>query len=351
MSSPSKRDLGQYFTEDPVWLRPHLKAHLDALKSTYASCLDPFAGDGHLLALAEEAGFQVHGYDIDATHCQRRDWGKPHDSIRRVPQHENTFVLTNPPYMAKNSAKRMKSSMVDYFRPGSVPGIGEKQLNVLDDLFKLAIERTIAVYGDSIWIVPESGIQDLERLPHWKNNLHSLTILESNPFKDTEHPVCVMVFSSSNPAQEVWKNDTLLGTYDQLREVHLEALNAPRAAISMQFNAPQGNLGYRAVDGTKGDDSMRVKFCRADELGYDRKGIKVSSRHMTYIDVPLSGQDLDRTIEEANAIIEAYRAATHDVFLTAFMGNTKRGQRRRRLDYKLARRMFNAAFLTRKDRQ
>jgi hypothetical protein len=33
------------------------------------------------------------------------------------------------------------------------------------------------------------------------------------------------------------------------------------------------------------------------------------------------------------------------------MGNTKRGQRRRRLDYKLARHMFNAAFLTRKDRQ
>ena len=36
--------------------------------------------------------------------------------------------------------------------------------------------------------------------------------------------------------------------------------------------------------------------------------------------------------------------STHDVFLTAFMGNNKRGARRRRLDYKLARVMFNKAY-------
>jgi hypothetical protein len=32
------------------------------------------------------------------------------------------------------------------------------------------------------------------------------------------------------------------------------------------------------------------------------------------------------------------------VFLTAFMGNTKTGERRRRLDYKLARKIFNKAY-------
>ena len=55
---------------------------------------------------------------------------------------------------------------------------------------------------------------------------------------------------------------------------------------------------------------------------------------------------LTSVIEESNRRIEAYRKATHDVFLTAFMGNTKNGLRRRRLDYHLARRIFNAAFLS-----
>ena len=49
------------------------------------------------------------------------------------------------------------------------------------------------------------------------------------------------------------------------------------------------------------------------------------------------------TIEYANSIINKYRESTHDVFLTAFMGNTKVGERRRRLDYRLARVIFNRA--------
>jgi hypothetical protein len=346
MSLPNKRDLGQYFTQDAVWLRPHIKAHLQALRSTYTRCIDPFAGDGHLLTLAKEMGFQIHGHDLDPGRCSANGWGEPTDSIRQVRRYEGSFVLTNPPYLAKNSAKRINSPMGDYFVPGYVPSLSAERLNVLDDLFKLAVDRTIEVYDDSVWIVPESGIQDLDRLSHWKAMLHSITILEENPFLDTEHPVCVMVFSRSNPLQQVWKNDTLLGTYDALRRPHLQALSAPSKAVQMTFNDSNGTLGYRAVDGTKEDDSMRIKFCRGDELGYDRKRIKVSSRHLTYISTTVPETMLNRVIEEANRRIEAYRAATHDVFLTAFMGNTKNGHRRRRLDYHLSRRIFNASFLS-----
>ena len=344
MSQKNKRDLGQFFTRDSVWLRPHVQQHIQALRGDYGACVDPFAGDGHLLNLAQEFGFETHGHDIDEHICLSKGWGKPNDSIRNVVHHEKAFVLTNPPYLAKNSAKRMKSPMVEYFQPDNVPLPSTSRLNVLDDLFKLAIEQTLAQYDDSIWIVPESGIQDLEQLPHWKQRLHSVTILEDNPFNDTEHPVCVMIFSASNPLNEVWKNDTFLGFYNDLRRFHQQAVNGPAHVTPMKFNVAEGNLGYRAVDGTKGDGSMRIKFCRGDELGYARTNIKVSSRHLTYIETELEGALLDKAIVEANHLIDVYRKTTHDVFLTAFMGNTKTGKRRRRLDYKLARRIFNQAF-------
>ena len=112
----------------------------------------------------------------------------------------------------------------------------------------------------------------------------------------------------------------------------------------MKFNSPEGRLGFRAVDGTREDGSMRIKFCRGDELGYPRENIKVSSRHLTYIDIEIDGEVLDATIAEANKTIDEYREATDDVFLTAFMGNTKSGERRRRLHYKLARIIFNKAY-------
>ena len=345
MSTTAKRDLGQFFTRDVVWMRPHIKRHLSTLRQRYSVCVDPFAGDGHLLRAASQFGFAPVGHDVDPSMCGSNGWGAANDSIRNVPVHDRAFVLTNPPYLAKNSAKRLGSTTVDYFQQEPTSLVDPSRAGVLDDLFKIAIERTIAHYDDSVWIVPESVIQDLNRLPHWRQRLHSVTILEENPFIDTEHPVCVLIFTTSNPEGLVWKNDACLGLYEDLWAIHQQTLSSPGDALHVRFNAPDGTMGYRAVDGTKSDGSMRIGFCLGSELGYDRRKIKVSSRHMTYIETPLSPSDLERVVLEANRQIENYRSATADVFLTAFMGNTKSGVRRRRLDYKLARKFLNSSYL------
>jgi len=344
MAVESKRELGQYFTKDEIWLRPHIKKHIVSLQKKYSHCVDPFAGDGHLLDVAASFDYKTIGYDIDEDICKKNGWGDPNDSLKTVKRHDNAFVLTNPPYLAKNSAKRMKSEMVSYFEPGAIPGIDIGMLGILDDMFKFAIEKVLQTYSESIWIVPESGIQDLDDLKHWMKNLHSVTILEENPFDDTEHPVCVMIFSRSNPKQEIWKNNELLGKYVDIKSIHDSFAKGPSRSTPMKFNTPEGKLGFRAVDGTREDGSMRIKFCRGEELDYPRENIKVSSRHLTYIDIEIEGKVLDATIAEANRTINEYREATHDVFLTAFMGNTKTGERRRRLDYKLARIIFNRAY-------
>ena len=343
MVAEKKRELGQFFTRDSIWLRPHIKSHILSLSKKYKSAFDPFAGDGHLLKVSESFGFDSLGCDIDSFISQRNDWQK-NDSITNVIKHKDTFVLTNPPYLAKNSARKMKSEMIKYFERGYVKGIVDSEFSILDDLFKIAIAKTINAYKDSIWIVPESGIQDIEKLPLWKKYLHSVTILEENPFTDTEHPVCVMIFSQDNPKQEIWKNNKKLGKWSELMNTHRMFKKGSAKLVKMKFNDPNGNLGFRAVDGTKEDGSMRIRFCLGDDLNYPRESIKISSRHLTYISVNLKESELLETIKIANSIIDKYRKSTHDVFLTAFMGNTKERERRRRLDYKLARVIFNRAY-------
>ena len=65
--------------------------------------------------------------------------------------------------------------MIKYFSRDLLNKQSDSEYKILDDLFKIAITKGIDTYKDSIWIVPESGIQDLENLPQWKNNLHSVT--------------------------------------------------------------------------------------------------------------------------------------------------------------------------------
>ena len=137
MSENSKRDLGQFFTRHSVWLRPHIRSHIASLSADYDVCVDPFAGGGHLLELAREIGFGIRGHDIDGKICQSQQWGAANDSIRNVIHHEHAFVLTNPPYLAKNSAKRMNSPMVKYFQPGFINLPDIARLNVLDDMLSL----------------------------------------------------------------------------------------------------------------------------------------------------------------------------------------------------------------------
>ena len=106
------------------------------------------------------------------------------------------------------------------------------------------------------------------------------------------------------------------------------------------FNDPKGNIGLKAVDGTKVDD--RIRFIPGDDFDYPRSSIKVSSRLMTYLSIPELETEGSISVfcSEANQILEKYRSKSTDIILSGFKSNNKEGRRRRRLDYRLARKVI-----------
>ena len=62
---------------------------------------------------------------------------------------------------------------------------------------------------------------------------------------------------------------------------------------------------------------------------------------MTYLDIPElnSGDDIAAFCTRANAILDSYRERSKDILLSGFKGNNKEGKRRRRLDYRLGRKI------------
>jgi hypothetical protein len=136
----------------------------------------------------------------------------------------------------------------------------------------------------------------------------------------------------------VYNGDERIGS---LKEIFDLRNGRARSGIQIVFNDPSGRIGLRAVDSH--DGIKRIEFIYGD-FEYRRDRIKVSSRLLTYLDVPqLSDTQIQELVVRANEHLEFLREKSSDLILAPFKGNDKKGNRRRRLDYALARQIINLA--------
>ena len=111
----------------------------------------------------------------------------------------------------------------------------------------------------------------------------------------------------------------------------------------MRFNDKNGWLAVRCVDSTDPNDMLRFGFKK--DIDYDwEKGIKVSSRLFTLIDIEVSTEKRKRFIMQCNKLLKDIRIKSHDLILSPFKGNMKNGVRRRRLDFYTCRAIIEKAY-------
>lgn len=309
--SNNKRELGQFFTKKDTWLLPQIKEFIKSIPSK--TCLDPFAGAGHLLnVMKDNFNYEISGLDIDSS----LNW-PINNSLLSIPK-TNGLIITNPPWLAKNVAKRRKLNAYEYFED-----------NKFEDLYQLGLSRCLESADFVIAIIPETFL--LSGL--FTNRLHSISILENNPFDDTTTPSCIACFIKSPENCRIYKENQFIMLLSELNTI-LNNIKQKRG-YKIKFNDPKGNIGLRAED--SGGDK-RCAFYLPKDFDYPRSKIKVSSRHMTYLTVSLPKKIKKSVfVEEANRKLEEIRTLTQDIIMSPFMSNDKNGVRRRRLDFALAR--------------
>lgn len=318
-----KIKLGQFFTKGAGWLQPQICDFI--LKSKCDVVYDPFAGAGDLFQAVQQFGFQKKmGLDIDPT----LGW-EQNDSLLHIPPEPGAIIITNPPYLAKQSATRKKIDMSHYFDDSGY-----------DDLYLIALDKMIQAQKYVVAIIPESFLNS-----HFKRKdlLSSVTVLEDNPFEDTENPVCVACFDGVPKSPQkilIYKNGEFVNTLSEIQKIRIQ----PQHDVSIVFNDKSGWLGLRAIDST--DDKNWIHFDFKDAISYDwDNNIKITSRHMSLINVNIPHDLRPNFINAANQILNDIRHQSHDILLTPFKGNTKSGIRRRRLDFRLARAVLEQAYL------
>ncbi len=324
-----KKDLGQYNTKLDVWLKPQVEAFIRM--SSCKKGLDPFAGEGDLIKMMYNLNLKtVRGLDIDPN----LNW-KINDSLVDIPYYEDTIVVTNPPYYALVSASRKKSPCLKYFEG-----------NNFADLYQIAIGNVLTKYDKAVFIIPETYF--LTDAMFFKESVFNITVLEDNPFYDTDCPVCVVCFLRGNlfipNIYSIYKNNEFL--FDNIKLEKILRQYMPKIErLKITFNDPNGNIGLRGVDGVKPDE--KIKFCLPEELDYDFDKIKVSSRAITLLNVK-GDFDTENLIYKANKCLTNLREETKDIIFAPFKGNNKAGERRRRLDFGWARKILNKTLTNQK---
>lgn len=318
---------GVHYTEDDCWLTPAVNDFLVRVCAAYGltSVLDPFAGDGHMLRAIHKRFplLRLGGMDLVAD-----KWPK-NDSLERIRAPDHSFICTNPPYLAKYSARRKGvDRLVSKYFEGSP----------YDDLYLVALGRMLETGRPTVAIVPETFISS----GHFREDLRVITILEKyKPFGTTETPVCVACFDPCGAPSpvEIFRDDAYLGRLSDLTDLSMLSVTP----ATMKFNAVNGVLALKAVDGTQPSD--RIRFMPASDFAYCDSMIKGSSRLMTKIEL---AQNFDEgavaaLAKRCNDLLEEIRFRSRDVVLSPFKGNNKAGTRRRRLDYRLARLIISYA--------
>ena len=320
-----KRILGQFFTRDELWLKPQVVDFIN--KSATSIAYDPFAGAGDLLkAVKEKCGFlKTVGLDIDNS----LDW-QYNDSLLDIPHLEDAIIITNPPYISNYSAARkgILSDLSKYFKTSNYT-----------DIYMIALDKMILAQKNIVAIIPETFINSNYAQ---KNLLESITILEENPFEDTETPVIVACFdgiAKDFSEIKVYKNKNFINSLGKIESLRLK----PHFKSFIAFNDPGGWLAVRCVDTTS--PKNMIKFDLKENIKYDwEHRIKVSSRLLTLINVDIPRDERLLFIKKCNKILEDMRQETSDVILSPFKGNMKDGRRRRRLDFRTCRAIIERAY-------
>lgn len=323
-----KVSTGSFYTTQANWLTEPVRDFLvKALKRSEGQVLDPFAGDGHLLAAIKNDKklgrlvIKTHGFDIQG------DTWPTNDSLLNIPNPKSAVIVTNPPYLANHSAKRkgVDSLVKRYFEKSGQ-----------DNLFKAALMNSLDVADYVVAIVPETFL--LSSFP--KHRLELAVVIQNQLFGDTDAPALVACFGKDEQAiARIYVDNQPIKSLQEILSLRNPVSNS---RLKIVFNSPAGRIGLRAVDGSDGQSP--IAFMLAKDFGYPKESVVHSSRLMTYLEVPsVMDSDIPRLVDSANKSLNRIRKASGDLALAPFKGNDKNGVRRRRLDYALARKILNHA--------
>ncbi len=179
-----KKKLGKFYTENYNYIfQDFVLPELTSL-----SFIEPFVGKGHLIKFllnyynCSQNNLNIEFYDLENHYPNV----KIQDTLLKPPDYKNKYVITNPPFLARN-----KSDKKDIY-----------EMYGNDDLYKCFIKSM--TYGDALGgciIVPINFLSsirksdiELRQIFLMKYKIKKINLFEEKVFEDTDYNVIAIQF-------------------------------------------------------------------------------------------------------------------------------------------------------------
>lgn len=313
-----KTALGQFFTTNYKYILQNFY-----IPENVKHIVEPFAGNCDLLSFIENKDeYTIECYDID----RKKDNVIQRDTLLDPPNYDDTFIITNPPYLARNKCE----SKVLYDKYDT------------NDLYKCFIKQLIySNCSGGILIIPlnfwcsirKSDIQ-LRKDFLEKYKIIKLNIFEERVFNDTSYTICSFQFTRNEHTN---KNEHTLNidiyptkkpytfvlseknNYTVGGEIYnLPYKNTYKITRLLEGETPNTNILAKCIDDNV-NNQIQLKMVNDNEIFYDDTPNKSARTYATLVINPeLSIEQQENLVKNFNDYMTQMREKYHSLFLTNY---------------------------------
>jgi len=334
----SKAKLGQFYTTNYEYILTGME-----IPENINTIIEPFVGNGDLLNFIENKGFySLEIYDIDPKYPNTIK----RDTLNNPPDYTNKFVLTNPPYLARN--KSTNKELYNKYK--------------CNDLYKCFIINLIEnVCEGGIIIIPLNFISsirkaDIELRKKFleKYSINIINIFEEQVFDDTSYAVCSIYFMKKK-STDTGNIDIYI--YPSKKNMNIKLNSENNFTIGGEIYDLPNNPKYKVQRATREikDNITNILLKCIDDNINNQLGFKVVNDDEVFIDntpnlsarsyatlvinKSLTIEEQEKLVEKMNNYIKIQREKYNSLFLTNYRESNTIA--RKRISFELAFKICN----------
>lgn len=318
----SKQVLGQFYTTKQEYILQGMK-----IPNNIKNIIEPFAGNGDLITFVEKeqelnkVKYKIECYDIEP----KKDYIIKQDTIKTPINYNNKYLITNPPYLARNKSK--DKTLFDKYD--------------VNDLYKCVIKNILTnICLGGILIIPLNfwssiRIADIELRKSFLKiyDIILLNIFEEQVFDDTTYTICSFQFTLKKNKNNklniiIYPSKTIINTElnddnnfmigGDIYKLVLNNTYKITRLTNKNKEKSNTNILVKCIDDNI-NSQIGLSFVEDDNIYIDNTPNQTARTYATLIIEPQIEKDKQKQlIIKFNKYLDEYRKKYNSLFLTNY---------------------------------